>query len=190
LTEFLSGYNSSSTQENIHVHGDRFPGGQEIAFGDRDKITNWIREHHRDTPLLVFDDASGKVTDLDLRGTPSSNASRPLGRPRLGVQSREVTLLPRHGSGSPLKVGGASAALRRLVDEARRHGRSERERQDAAYNFMQALCGDRPGYEEALRALYKGEEQEFFALISTWPEDVTGYIKELLAAGGSQQESA
>jgi hypothetical protein len=167
-----------------------FLADKRIAFGDRDKITNWIREHHRDTPLLVFDDASGKVTDLDLRGTSSSNASRPLGRPRLGVQSREVTLLPRHWEWLSAQRGGASAALRRLVDEARRQGRSTRERQDAVYNFMQALCGDRPGYEEALRALYKGEEQEFLALISAWPEDVTGYIKELLAAGGGQQESA
>jgi hypothetical protein len=167
-----------------------FLADKKIASGDRDKVTDWLREHHRDAPVLVFDDVSGKVTDLDLSGTSSSHVPKPLGRPRLGVQSREVTLLPRHWEWLSAQSGGASAALRRLVDEARRHGRSERERQDAAYNFMQAICGDRPGYEEALRALYKGEEQEFSTLIRTWPEDVSGYIRELLATSGGDQVPA
>jgi hypothetical protein len=46
---------------------------------------------------------------------------------------------------------------------------------------MQAACGDRPGYEEALRLLYRGEEDRFAGLISDWPEDVRLYLERLLA---------
>src|ERR1700680_5341826 len=66
-------------------------------------------------PIVIFDDATGRPIDLDLRGTerdivarlpePASNAEtaaedlsapepRGRGRPKLGVIAREVTLLP------------------------------------------------------------------------------------------------
>jgi hypothetical protein len=114
---------------------------------------------------------------------------RAAGRPKLGVQAREVTLLPRHWEWLARQPGGASASLRRLVEEARLKGRSERERRDSAYHFMQALCGDMPGYEEALRALYRGSA-EFDALIGGWPADVRRYIARLLSAPAEQEKAA
>jgi hypothetical protein len=54
--------------------------------------------------LFVFDDQTGKAVDFDLRGSVDEVLARALprpvatgpGRPRLGVVSREVSLLPRH----------------------------------------------------------------------------------------------
>lgn len=141
-------------------------------------------------PVLIFDDASGRVVDLDLREPPVETASqsdvetpsRGRGRPKLGVVAREVTLLPRHWDWLNAQPGGASAALRRLVDEARRaNAPKDRERaaRDAAYRFMSAVAGDLPGYEEALRALFAGERDRFEALTAGWPADVGAYSRRL-----------
>ena len=153
--------------------------------------------------VLVFDDATGRVIDLDLRGGPQEVAARleapaderprGRGRPRLGVVAREVTLLPRHWAWLGAQPGGASAALRRLVDEARRTdgGRTERRAaQDAAYRFMAAMAGDLPGFEDAVRALYAGDAARFDECIAGWPEDVRGYARQLgglaPSAGGAE----
>jgi hypothetical protein len=159
-----------------------FLGGRQIAAGDRETVTRTLTERYPtdQSEILVFEDVSGRVTDLDYRGVMKPAAPRGAGRPKLGVQARKVTLLPRHWEWLSGQPGGASAALRRLVEEARGQGRSERERRDAAYHFMQASCGDMPGYEEALRALYAGRESDFDALTSEWPADVRRYIAKLL----------
>jgi hypothetical protein len=156
---------------------------REIASGEREAVTRMLEQQHpqRQSEILVFEDDTGRVTDLDYGGFTAA-APRAAGRPKLGVQAREVTLLPRHWEWLSTQPGGASAALRRLVEEARRKGRSQRERQDAAYRFMQAMCGDRPGYEEALRSLYKSDAAGFSAEIAAWPEDLKAYVGRLLAA--------
>jgi len=149
--------------------------------------------------VLVFDDSSGQVLDLDLRGTEqdvrdwaqarekavSENGSaeegtvkKGRGRPRLGVVSREVTLLPRHWAWLGAQRGGASAALRRLVDQARKATEQQdrsRKAQDATYRFMSAIGGDLPGYEEAIRTLFAGEAQRFKEELGQWPEDLRDY---------------
>ena len=159
-----------------------------IAAGERDAVTRLVEERYgaRDHVLIqAFDDETGRVVDLDYWDAAASAppAPRGRGRPKLGVTAREVTLLPRQWDWLAQQPGGASATLRRLVDEARRSGAStERKRRDAAYRFMQATCGDRPGYEEALRALYRGESDAFLGLIAQWPDDIRGYIARLLDA--------
>ena len=167
-----------------------FLGGQQIATGEREPVTRLIEERYPDdhSRILAFDDLTGRVTDLDY-GDCMKSVPRAAGRPKLGVQAREVTLLPRHWEWLARQPGGASASLRRLVEEARLKGRSERERRDSAYHFMQALCGDMPGYEEALRALYRGSA-EFDALIGGWPADVRRYIARLLSAPAEQEKAA
>jgi hypothetical protein len=139
-------------------------------------------------PVLVFDDATGAVVDLDLRGTkaeimerltqrgvagasaavPAADGGdggpRARGRPKLGVVPREVTLLPRHWEWLAAQPGGASVVLRRLVEEARRGdaGPGEaRARREAAYKFMSAVAGDLAGFEEATRALFAGRHDAF-----------------------------
>lgn len=167
--------------------------------------TKTLADEDPRTSLLVFEDATGRVVDLDLRGTPDHvreriqateattgepaaeerSARRGPGRPRLGVVSKEVTLLPRHWAWLAAQRGGASATLRRLVEEARRAtaGRDEvRRAQDAAFRFMSAMGGDLPGYEEAIRALFAADRARFEAEIGGWPADV-GEHARLLAAG-------
>jgi len=155
--------------------------------------------------LLVFDDVTGKVVDLDLRGsdaeivarlapqpgtsptapeTGGAEAPRGRGRPKLGVVAREVTLLPRHWDWLALQPGGASQALRRLVDEARKNdgGRSRtRAAQAAAYAFISAMAGNREGFEEASRALFAGDSQGFATHSRSWPADIRAYAQKLLA---------
>lgn len=161
-----------------------FLGDEELAAGERDAVTRLLEERYPGDhgSILAFDDVTGRIADLDYWDALKSSAPRMPGRPRIGVQSREVTLLPRHWEWLASQSGGASAALRRLIDDARRNGRSERERQDAVYSFMQATCGDRPGYEEALRALYKNDDAGFAACIAGWPADIVRYIGRLRSA--------
>ncbi len=164
---------------------------KQIASGTRDGVISQILASfsEQQDAILVFEDETGRVTDLELRGTMANNPPRPVGRPKLGVQAREVTLLPRHWDWLSKQNGGASAVLRRLVDAARSEGRTDRERQDAAYRFMQALCGDMEGYEEALRALYRSENTTFLSTIARWPEDIQHYIGSLLNADVSGEDA-
>jgi hypothetical protein len=154
-------------------------------------------------PLLIFDDDTGRAHDVDIRGSDqdvverilqsatssgqtssqvepsdaedSAEGPRGRGRPKLGVIAREVTLLPRHWEWLATQPGGASVALRKLVEQARRtHADRDqkREAQERAYHFMSAMAGDLPGYEEAIRALFADDERKFRDLISGWPDDI------------------
>ncbi len=108
--------------------------------------------------------------------------SRGPGRPKLGVVAREVTLLPRHWDWLNSQPGGASVALRKLVDEARHANSGKdaiRQSQEAAYRFMSALAGNLPGFEESARALFAGDEKKFRELTGSWPEDVGRYALKL-----------
>jgi hypothetical protein len=155
--------------------------------------------------VLIFDDLNGEIIEVDFRGTINDvlkkierlttkedsieasagkdpNALRGPGRPKLGVISREVTLLPRHWDWLNGQPGGASVALRKLVDKAR-HDNSGRDKvrhsQEAAYRFMSAMAGNLPGYEEALRALFAGNRERFDDSIAPWPADIREYALKL-----------
>ena len=139
-------------------------------------------------PVLVFDDLTARVVDLDLRGSAEEIAARYAepargrGRPPLGVTAREVTLLPRHWDWLATQRGGASATLRRLVEEARRAEGSvadRRARQDVGYRFMAAMAGDLPNYEEAIRTLYASDRDRFEALTDAWPADIRDHARRL-----------
>jgi hypothetical protein len=148
------------------------------------------RAHDRGYAVLVFDAASGEVTDLDLRGgeadvraryAPAPASKR--GRPRLGVVAREVTLLPRHWDWLARQPGGASVALRRLVDAARTQDAkagAARARTEAAYRFMSAMAGDLPQFEEASRALFAGDRDALAQRMSTWPADIRDQVMRFL----------
>lgn len=159
--------------------------------------------------ILVFGDTTGGVIDLDLRGTTAeivarlatqpgspppekaaedyagegtSPAGRGRGRPRLGVVAREVTLLPRHWEWLAQQRGGASQALRRLVEDARRSdgGRTRaRATQERAYRFMSALAGNLPSFEAATRALFADNREDFAAHTASWPIDVRVHAQDL-----------
>ncbi|MCB1396585.1 MAG: DUF2239 family protein [Rhodobacter sp.] len=129
--------------------------------------------------VLVFDDATGRIIDLDPRDwTGAAEPPKRRGRPKLGVIPREVTLLQRHWDWLAQQPGGASAALRRLVDEARKAdgGRTaQRAAREAAYRLIHALAGDLPGYEDATRALFAGDLEGFAARMAGWPEGLRAH---------------
>jgi len=165
-----------------------------IARGERDAVTRaveqgWPNDQGR---VRAFDDSSGQPVDLDLYDAAKA-AMRARGRPRLGVVAREVTLLPRHWEWLSKRSGGASAELRRLVEEARQREAAgapdPRAARDSVYRFVTEMAGDRPGYEEAIRALYRGEDERFAALVAEWPEDVRNYAVSLLKRGGGSADS-
>jgi uncharacterized protein len=136
---------------------------------------------HGDQAALIFDRETGRVVDIDPRFPPGQEGSRP-GRPKLGVVPREVTLLPRHWDWLATQPGGASVALRKLVEEASRNPMArQRARRDAVYRFATALVGNAPAYEEAMRALYAGQREEFAANIEAWPKDVRRVLEDMTA---------
>jgi hypothetical protein len=175
-----------------------FDGQRQIASGalrDVALAVKTVVERGAIGPVLVFDDATGRVTDIDIRGCaedvvarlaaplPDADAAfgelsgerRGRGRPKLGVVAREVTLLPRHWEWLGTQSGGASIALRKLVDAARRAGVDSDRRRNArerAYHFMAAMAGDLPGFEEAIRALFADDRQRLEDMTVAWPEDV------------------
>lgn len=174
-----------------------FAGTKWVASGPLKEVALAVKDLvNRDQTVtpLVFDDATGQSIDLDLRGTNDDVAqrlddhpvygkpSRAPGRPKLGVIAREVTLLPRHWEWLNSQPGGASVVLRRLVDEARPLSpvadRVRRAR-EAAYRFMTAIAGNEPGYEEAIRALFAGDDARYHALIAGWPASVRFYATRL-----------
>jgi hypothetical protein len=129
----------------------------------------------------IFDRETGRVVDVDPRFPPQEDGPRP-GRPKLGVTPREVTLLPRHWDWLATQPGGASVALRKLVEQASRNPKSrQRQLRDAAYRLATALVGNAPGYEEAMRALYAGQGEDFAAHIEAWPADVRKTLEEMTA---------
>lgn len=157
-------------------HADR-----RIAAGTMDALLPALKswtERYGDAGLLCFEDWSGRQIDFDLRGVMPVKTGP--GRPRLGVVSREISLLPRHWEWLQNQPHGASAALRRLVDEARKApGGQARQAREAAGRFMTAMAGNLPGYEEATRALYAGNGEKLRTEIAGWPEDVRTYTLSL-----------
>jgi hypothetical protein len=127
-----------------------------------------LRPLARSSDLLAFDDETGRQLDLDLRGE-TAPAPRPRGRPALGVEAKEITLLPRHWQWLGRQRGGASATLRRLVEEAMREGRTPRDCQDAAYRFLSVMAGDLPHFEDAVRELYKSNRVGYDHFAHDWP---------------------
>lgn len=172
-----------------------FQGDKRIAGGSPVEVVTALKAEET-SGVLIFDDATGRLVDLDLRGdveeclarlpTGAESSVEPTerrpGRPKLGVVAREVTLLPRHWEWLNRQPGGASVALRKLVESARAAGdpdNRKRQAQEAADRFMQALAGDQPGYEEAARALYAGQADRFADLVAPWPKDIRDHARHL-----------
>lgn len=179
-----------------------FEGHRRLASGPLAEVALAVkRAGHRAGPIMIFNDGTGRAFDLDLRGSdaetlarlPAAVSSSPAkdmqpneprgrGRPKLGVVAREITLLPRHWEWLNAQPGGASVALRKLVDEARRStGDRDRQRaaRDAAYHFMSAMAGNFANFEEASRALFADDRRRFGALVADWPGDIRDHIVTL-----------
>lgn len=191
-----------------------FEGDRCIASGDLRTVARAAKEaldRRKDATVLVFDSGSGPI-DIDFRGSvddvlarlpdiPGASAAtedaavpgpRGPGRPKLGVVAREVTLLPRHWEWLAQQSGGASVALRRLVDEARLANRDKdriRQAREAAYRFIAAMGENKPHYEEVARALFAGDAGRFEAWTASWPADIRDHARRLAAAAFEQPGS-
>lgn len=175
-----------------------------LASGPRHDVLLKLRAMHFEPnqSVRVFDNATGECIDFDLRpDAPSDDACavalpeapivRPVGRPKLGVVAREVTLLPRHWDWLNRQPGGASVSLRRLVDESRKanEGRdTARASREAAYRFMSNIASHLANFEEATRALFAGNRERFEALVQAWPNDVRIYLSSLATASWSAEQ--
>ncbi|WP_406854660.1 DUF2239 family protein [Alsobacter sp. KACC 23698] len=188
-----------------------FVGGRRLASGRLIDVALAVKAGaaEEDDAILTFDDRSGAVIDLDLRGTEADitarfaeldnagnatsgvesradpdGAPRSRGRPKLGVIAREVTLLPRQWEWLASQPGGASQALRRLVDQARRADGGQTQTKaarEAAYRFLSGLAGDLPGFEEVIRALFAGDAEGFADRMTAWPPDIRAHALKLAA---------
>lgn len=155
---------------------DKQPLSQLLILGADDGAT--IEVDFRGSPA----DVSARLESGRAPETPSADAERGPGRPKLGVVAREVTLLPRHWDWLNKRSGGASAVLRKLVememrrtaDEDRRHAA-----RDAAHRFMLVVAGDKPGFEEASRALFAGNRDLFHNWTAPWPPDVRDHARRM-----------
>src|SRR3954462_11549060 len=147
-----------------------FAGGRRVVTGTKTEVLRATKRHLDSSggAVLIFDDQTGRQIDFDFRGSLDAileRATEPAksgpGRPRLGVVSREVSLLPRHWDWLEAQPNGISAAIRRLVDDAR-HNESGIERgrhlRDSIAKFMWGIAGNLPNFEEACRALYERDD--------------------------------
>jgi uncharacterized protein len=171
-----------------------FAGVRRIALGPLADVIPVLKQRFDRDPaetVLVFETDTGRQVDFDLRGTVAEAIARATpakgpGRPKLGVASREVSLLPRHWEWLE-QQGSSSATLRKLVEQAMKaeSGKARaRPLRDALCRILTGMAGDRPNFEEACRALYAGDSARFAAQIERWPKDIRDYALTQEQAAG------
>ncbi|MNT11511.1 hypothetical protein D3C72_1463960 [compost metagenome] len=180
-------------------HYTAFADTKKIASGDVVEVATKVKKlllADKKISVLIFDDLTSQQIEIDFRGSlenvkdrleslSPNDAEKKPGRPKLGVVSKEVTLLPEHWEWLALQPGGASVTLRKLIEEAKKKNLPKdriRQAQDAAYKFMTVMAGDLPQYEEALRALYAADSKKFEKMISDWPKDIQEHSLKLAKA--------
>ena len=181
-------------------HVIAFAGTELLAKGELVEVVRAVKaalDKGADRSIALLDAKTSKPVEINFTGTEEEvlqriprAPGRTAGRPKLGVIPREVTLLPRHWEWLAKQPGGASVALRKLVEHASRDARDAdtmREARDAAYRFMHELMGDAAGFEEASRALFAADGERFRGLVAEWPEGVRTHLLELAgpAFGGT-----
>jgi hypothetical protein len=175
------------TGERIVAHG----GVAEVALAVKAAL-----QADETLSVLVFDAQAGRLIDFDLRGSDEEvigrltsehedkdeTTKRGRGRPKLGVIAREITLLPRHWEWLGAQPGGASVALRKLVEAARMRDDQHvnvKHQQQVVDRFMCAALGNQPHYEDASRALYARNRDKFFRLTEEWPIELRDHVRWL-----------
>jgi uncharacterized protein len=175
----------SAVMQAMVAHVKAQPEARVLVF---DAVTSELLDVGAPPPAPTQDGADavqpapGESASSDLLVAPDADGVSRRGRPRLGVVAREVTLLPRHWDWLSIQPGGASVALRKLVEQARKvHADADRTRlaQAACYRFMSASAGHLPGFEEAARALFASDQAGLQVHMAHWPPDVEKYIMEL-----------
>lgn len=182
-----------------------FEGYRCIAMGELEFVARKVKEVMEKgeiAPIIILEEATSRLVEVDFRGSADEvvgrfrqdennqppvtgyTEKRGIGRPKLGVVAREVTLLPRHWEWLNRQPGGASVALRKLVEEARRSHQQKdraRESQESVHRFLSNLAGNLPGFEEALRAFYSKHYERFHVMVDPWPQDIRDHARKLAA---------
>jgi uncharacterized protein len=171
-----------------------FDGPHRLTVGTLVQVATVMKRHYEINPnagVLVFNFQTAEQIDFNCDSViaqfvvaPEQTNPPGPGRPKLGVVAREVTLLPRHWEWLKTQPGGASVALRKLVEQARRDNASAdeiREAQAASYRFMSAMAGQMVGFEEATRSLFAGDFNRFNRFIAPWPIDIREHLSQLAA---------
>lgn len=174
-----------------------------LSQGSLEDVVSKVKKRFEKSPasqIVIYSDATGKSMDFNFQGTEkevlkrlevyttpqsATAVSSGPGRPKLGVISREVSLLPKHWEWLATQSGGASNTLRKLVEESMKKTsgvNTVKMAQERTYKFMSVEAGDLENYEEALRALYRKDKERFSNEIKTWPRDVQKHIIELSKA--------
>jgi len=173
-----------------------FNGYQRIYQGDLQGLIQQINTKNANTTFLIFNDSTGKILDINFNGSADQIYQSVIltypelelkpktrGRPKLGVVAKEITLLPRHWEWLAEQRGGASATLRRLIDQARKATLAEsqqRKMHERTYQFLNAIAGNLPNYEECLRALFANDLVTFKKYLTEWPKDIQAYAEQLI----------
>ncbi|MCA0893557.1 DUF2239 family protein [Microbulbifer agarilyticus] len=168
------------TTEYLAIHN-----GSLIARGDLESVVRKSKSRAAGIEPVVMALDTCKRIELDWQGDVDSVVARlsapsGRGRPKLGVTSREVTLLPAHWEWLATQRGGASVTLRRLVDAAIKNATAEEQlsiQQNQLYKLL-SLFADAAGFEEAARAMYRNSRSGFIAATKTWPTDVKDVLLE------------
>jgi len=179
-----------------------FAGHRRIASGNLEEMLRAVKRHldGGGEPVLIFEDETGRQVDFDFTGSVDEVVARATaasprtgpGRPKMGVVSREVSLLPRHWEWLEEQPNGISAALRRVIDDARKRepgAQRARRIRDATARFMWSAGGDLPGFEEAARALYARDYAKLAELTTAWPADVRAHVEQLAGRAHALDES-
>ena len=193
-----------------------FAGANRIASGQLELVALKVKElidRNDSASVLIFDGVTSEQVEIDFRGSAeqvlqrlsatetvaaaaetsadAQETARGPGRPKLGVVGREVTLLPRHWAWLNQQPGGASVALRKLVEDAKRRGEERdqvRKAQESAYRFMSAMAGNQANFEEATRAFFAGDQLRFEELSEPWQIDIRDHARTLAAKAFTSAE--
>ena len=151
-----------------------FEGDRRIASGDLREVARAAKQtldRRKEASIVVFDGTTSATIEIDFRGSVADvlarlpanaiaappaedavvSAPRGPGRPKLGVVAREVTLLPRHWEWLAGQPGGASVAIRKLVEAARRVRRRQGSHPPGAGRRLSFHVGRMAGNRPALR---------------------------------------
>ncbi|MGA6136941.1 DUF2239 family protein [Acinetobacter dispersus] len=165
-----------------------FSGSTLIATGQPAELAIKIKVTPKTTEnILIFNDQTGRQVDLDLSGSEQEihqrysepEPTKKVGRPKLGVISREITLQKKHWDWLDQQSASASAVIRKLIDKELNDPTSESNimlAKQSTDRFMSAMLGNMPNYEEATRALYQGDQEMFFKMIQDYPKDIKNYL--------------
>ena len=142
---------------------------------------------------LILRDSTCEPMDLDLSGDEALLERKaehfrfpppPTNNETGSTTSLAINLLPRHVEWLSTQASSPSAVIRKLIDRARHDPQQQtedivRHHQTLTYRFCQALCGDLPNYEDAMRALFASDENGFKGCIGDWPRDLAGRAQAL-----------